>query len=279
MLAPARNADLLESPVAVPESLLPWFIDMGRIPTVTEAPGGLFHSPQVTTTIVLKTEISGHRSAFVLGPQTRASYWMADRPAGCVRMRLAPGTTRQLLGVPAGELADRMFQLGDMPGAIGELADELMTLSADDVVPFLEDSLPQRISETSTQQAHRDLLRGAVDAITGGTPTPVPGLAADLAVSERQLRNLFTAGIGLSPKHFERISRVRRVLAHAGDTPWAEIASAAGYYDQSHLSMDFRTLMGVPPATFFRGDLPAPSHCHTVNAAGREDYSSGQTAA
>ncbi|WP_067525081.1 AraC family transcriptional regulator [Nocardia uniformis] len=277
MLAPARNADLLESPLPVPESLRPWFAELGRIAMVTDTPQALFHIPQVTTTIMLQTEISGRGAAFVIGPQTRASYWTADRPGGCLRIRLAPGTTRQLLGISTADLADRMVHLGDMPGAVGELADELLTLPSDEVVPFLEAALPQRISETSTQRAHRDLLRSAVEAITGSAGTPVPDLAADLAVSERQLRNLFNTGIGLSPKHFGRISRVRQVIAHGGSTPWAEVASTAGFYDQSHLSADFRSLMGVPPAMFFRGDLPAPAHCR--NNPGRERYSSEQAAA
>ncbi|MGM7646188.1 helix-turn-helix domain-containing protein [Nocardia sp. JW2] len=88
---------------------------------------------------------------------------------------------------------------------------------------------------------------------------PAPGTR--LAVSERQLRSLFAAGIGLSPKHFARIDRVRRVLTAAGKTPWSDLAAATGYYDQSHLTADFWTLMGVPPAAYLRGEPPPPMRC------------------
>ncbi|WP_040685753.1 helix-turn-helix domain-containing protein, partial [Nocardia vinacea] len=88
-------------------------------------------------------------------------------------------------------------------------------------------------------------------------------LATDLAVSERQLRNLFTNGIGISPKHFARIGRVRRILVDASDTEvsLADVAAVHGYYDQSHMSADFKALMGVPPAKFFQGQVPAPTPC------------------
>ncbi|NEW39800.1 AraC family transcriptional regulator [Nocardia cyriacigeorgica] len=262
---PARNIDLLESRVPVPESLRPWLTDLGRIPTVTDLQGAFVYIPQAMTSVVLRTEALGRTEAFVVGPQTRASYSKADKPGDCLRIRLAPGTARQLLGVRAAELADGVFPLADMPGAVGVLANELTHRPTADMLSFLEEALPQHISETETQRSHRRLLRNAVDAIGAGTTTAIPDLAAELTVSERQLRNLFATGIGVSPKHFERICRVRGILVRAGTTPWAEVAATAGYYDQSHLSADFRSLMGVPPATFFRGELPAPTACRGPN--------------
>ncbi|MFC8527305.1 helix-turn-helix domain-containing protein [Nocardia sp. NPDC057227] len=79
--------------------------------------------------------------------------------------------------------------------------------------------------------------------------------------TERQLRTLFAAGIGLSPKHYARIARLRLVLAHAGKAPWAHLAADTGYYDHSHLTAEFRRLMGVSPSAFARGALPAATGC------------------
>ncbi|MFD0362131.1 helix-turn-helix domain-containing protein [Nocardia sp. GCM10030253] len=254
------TADLIETTVTAPESLRPWITEMGHIPTVDKFSMPFTHIPHTATTIVLRTEAADHRDVMVVGPQTKATYYMADKPKGCVRLRLQPGATRQLLGVPATDLADRVFRLADFPGIAADLADELSRLAPDEVLPFLEDVLPQRISEDPTQRAHRTLLRTAVAALSAA-PTPVHELAADLAVSERQLRNLFTAGVGISPKHYARIGRVRHILAHAGNTPWAQLATTTGYYDQSHMTADFRALMGVPPTSFLRGNLPAPTPC------------------
>ncbi|MFD0885163.1 helix-turn-helix transcriptional regulator, partial [Streptosporangium algeriense] len=98
---------------------------------------------------------------------------------------------------------------------------------------------------------------------TGRRHERLPAVARHLAVSERHLRALFADAVGLSPKRFERIERLREALtlAHADGPRWAQLAAATGYYDQSHLTAEFRTLMGVTPAAFFKGRLPAPRSC------------------
>ncbi|MFC9893145.1 helix-turn-helix domain-containing protein [Nocardia sp. NPDC127579] len=252
-------ADLGERVMETPESLRGWITEIGHIPTVTDVSAPFTHAPHTATTIVLRREPAGAR-ALVLGPQTRATYTRTDRPAGCTRLRLAPGATRELLGVRAVDLADRVVPLAELPGPAADLGPELLELDPAEVLPFLSEVLPRRLTDDPVRRAHRRLLRRAVASLSTA-PTPVPALAAELAVSERQLRNLFIDGVGVSPKHFARIDRVRTVLAHAGTTPWAELAGATGYYDQSHLTADFRTLMGVPPAQFVRGHLPAPTPC------------------
>jgi transcriptional regulator GlxA family with amidase domain len=118
---------------------------------------------------------------------------------------------------------------------------------------------------------YRVLLTGLA-LITAGLALPgrARELAQPLAVSERQSRNLFADGVGASPEHYARIARVRRVLTHARrspDTPWAQPAAATGYYDQSHMTADFRALMGVPPTAFFTGRLPPARPCQAYASA------------
>jgi transcriptional regulator GlxA family with amidase domain len=64
----------------------------------------------------------------------------------------------------------------------------------------------------------------------------------------RQLRRLFLRDVGVTPKHLARILRFRRAAALASKGPqWASIAVDCGYYDQAHLSRDFRELAGTAP--------------------------------
>ena len=100
-------------------------------------------------------------------------------------------------------------------------------------------------------------LEEAARVLVGATVTAT---AAQLHISERRLHSLFTDGTGLSPKHFARINRVRTVLA-ADAGRWADIAATAGYYDQSHMTAEFRHFMGVPPAAFTTGRRPATTLC------------------
>lgn len=86
-------------------------------------------------------------------------------------------------------------------------------------------------------------------------------LAGQLAISERQLRNLFTDGVGISPKHLARIERVRSALVRLGHGSRAQLAAYTGCHDQSHLTAEFRTLVGTPPQAFRAGRLPAARPC------------------
>ncbi|WP_327151284.1 helix-turn-helix domain-containing protein [Nocardia sp. NBC_01329] len=268
--------DLTESATPAPESLRPWFTELGHIPTVRDTSIPFAHIPQAAAMIVLRTEDCGPRDALVLGPRTRASYAEADKPMGCLRLRLAPGAVGPLLGVSAGELTDRIVRLADLPGPAAQFAGELVELRRDELFPYLEQRLPQRIRESSAQISHRKLLRTAVEYVSGrAVPATVPALAGTLAVSERQLRNLFSSGIGVSPKHYNRIDRIRRVLTRLGTSPWSHLAVGAGYYDQSHLTAEFRSFMGVAPGSFLGGTRLPIQPCRpaiyvrTISSSGR----------
>jgi AraC-like DNA-binding protein len=257
---------LVERAVPLPEPLRPWFTGAGFTSVDGELREPFTHVPDAATKLVVRVEESGRRDVLVIGPRTRASYHASKRLASCVQLRLGPGATRPLTGVPAVELVGRVEPLRDLPGAAARLlADGLLPLAPEQVIPHLADALPGHLAPAD--RSRTELLRTAVAAMStdaGHLATGVRELANLLAVSERQLRNLFAEGVGVSPKHYARIARVRHLLSHARrtpDTPWAQLAAATGYYDQSHMASDFRTLMGVPPTSFFTGRLPAARPC------------------
>ncbi|MEV6942883.1 helix-turn-helix domain-containing protein [Streptomyces sp. NPDC051172] len=252
-----------------PEVLRPWVAGIGSV-TVGDVPTEPFvHLPEATTKVVVRTGEHGVRSALVVGPRARASYHRGKRRVSCVELRLAPGTVRPLLGVPAVDLVGRAVRLAELPSPyVRQLADALQRLEPDEAVAHLTEVLPELLA--AADRSRTELVRAGVDAMsvrTGRTPAPVGDVARELAVSERQLRNLFTEGVGLSPKHYARINRVRTVLDFAGTCSWAELAAAIGYYDQSHMTTDFRTLMGVPPRSYFTGRLPDATPCQAIRRA------------
>ncbi|MEV7339486.1 helix-turn-helix domain-containing protein [Streptomyces sp. NPDC093544] len=263
---------LAEERLALPGVLRPWFVGAAFTSVDGELREPFTHVPDAATKMVVRVEENGRRDVLVVGPRTRASYHASKRLASCVELRLGPGAARPLLGVAAVDLVGRVAPLGDFPGAhAAQLADELIPLKPEQVVPHLAEALPERL--TPADPSRTGLLRAAVAAMStdeGHLPLGVRELAGRLAVSERQLRNLFADGIGISPKHYARIARVRHILTHARsapDTPWAQLAIATGYYDQSHMTADFRTLMGVPPTSFFTGRLPGPQPCQAFRRA------------
>jgi AraC-like DNA-binding protein len=261
---------LFQEVLPTPEALRPWVAGIGSVSIGDRPTEPFVHLPEAATRVVVRTGEHGARSALVVGPRARASYHRGKRRVSCTELRLAPGTVRPLFGIPAVDLVGRAVPLGDLPGpGTRRLADELRWLTPEEAMEHLADVLPERLAATA-DRPRTELLRAGVEALSvraGHVPGQVGGVARELAVSERQLRNLFAEGVGLSPKHYARINRVRTVLDHAATRSWAELAATTGYYDQSHMTSDFRTLMGVPPRSYFTGRLPQATPCASVRQA------------
>lgn len=239
----------------VPAALRPWISDI-RVESLRSS-RPLVHLPEPSATLVW----CGPGEVRALGPRTHASYLEGKDLPVCVRLRVRPGCALAVLGVEAGELVDDSVPLHELWGRAGRrLDDELADLGDDPVeaIRHLEAVLLQRLSSRPTGDA--TLVAQAVRGL--GQPTArVRDTARRLGVSERRLRDVFTAGVGVSPKHFARIARVQAVLAGVGARPLSRLAGDVGYYDQSHMTAEFRELMHVAPGAYAAGDLPAPAPC------------------
>lgn len=257
-----------ERALRTPDELRPWIAGIGTLTVETDPREPFVHLPDPTTKVIIRSE-AAVATLLVSGPRVRATYHTGKGQASCTEVRLVPGIIRPLLGVPAVDLVGRVVPLDALPGRTArQLARELRWLESEEAVARLADVLPERLP-TAADGARADLLRAAVAALSvrsGRVPGQVKDVARELAVSERQLRNLFSEGVGLSPKHYARVDRVRAVLAHATELASAELAAVTGYYDQSHMTSDFRTLMGVPPRSYFTGRLPSPRSCQPIDS-------------
>lgn len=81
---------------------------------------------------------------------------------------------------------------------------------------------------------------------------PVTSLAKALGLSERSLERRFQTHVGTTPKKYARIVRLRSTIFHRKKlSSWAEVAYAAGYYDQSHMINDFQELYGMSPDSIY----------------------------
>jgi transcriptional regulator GlxA family with amidase domain len=72
----------------------------------------------------------------------------------------------------------------------------------------------------------------------------------------------FRDEVGVTPKTYARLLRFERAtsLARSSTRPdWTRIAVACGYYDQSHLINDFRSISDRTPETFFQDAVAAPA--------------------
>lgn len=192
---------------------------------------------------------------FLAGPDT-GPVPIARRPHGVFAgVRFRPGQAPSILGLPASVLRDLRVEAVDV---LGSRAADLASRLADHPEPAgAAETLEQAVLAWLPAAEPPDLLVDAAVAALRSVPagTPVRSLSARLGVSERQLHRRCSARVGYGPKTLHRVLRFRAFLALAERSAHprlAELAAAAGYADQAHLSRDARALAGVAPSALLR---------------------------
>jgi AraC-like DNA-binding protein len=128
-----------------------------------------------------------------------------------------------------------------------------------------ETALLQRLSLAGARtNARNPLVDFALDTLhTAPGATTIAELSRTTGLSTRRLSQLFAEHVGVSPKLYCRIQRFQQAVQelHRGvDVPWAELALACGYYDQSHFANDFRAFSGISPTTYSTATRPWSNH-------------------
>lgn len=81
----------------------------------------------------------------------------------------------------------------------------------------------------------------------------IDDLTRYIGLSQSALERRFRRVVGISPKKFASLVRLRRaVRLRAAGADFAAVALAAGYCDQAHFINDFRRATGRAPDAFFR---------------------------
>jgi AraC-like DNA-binding protein len=205
---------------------------------------------------------SAWSGSIVHGPQS--SYYVAGpKPAGgTVGVAFRPGAAGAVLGASMAELADRHVALEAIWGARGvELRHRLLS-AADPKAMFriLEQALSARIYRPLL--IHPVVAQALAWRCVDESSVRVAEVQRASGYSPRRFIALFRSAVGLNPKPYYRIRRfnsaVRRMAAHAGCLD--DIAAAAGYSDQAHLTREFRELAGVTPTRYRPGGIDRPLH-------------------
>jgi AraC-like DNA-binding protein len=170
-----------------------------------------------------------------------------------VAARLRPGALAVLTGVPGSELTDRSVPLAELTGrSAGELLDRMSAATPVDAQSQMAAFLSRAFSGADADSLGLGWLLTR--------PWTVAGLADAIGLGPRSLYERSREGVGLAPKRALRIARLHRALWLAdGHRTWSDVAAAAGYADQAHLTRDMQALLGEGPTEWARRGRGADS--------------------
>lgn len=210
----------------------------------------LIPRPEIDVMVRFGAAARGGLDGHAFGARQRVGRKILRGVQRTVTARLRLGAPERVLGVPASAIAGRVVALEDLWGeaATRRLFDRLAGAhDALEAASILESAIAERLEAADARPASLLALAAAEKLREGSN---IHAIADDLAVSDRHLRRVFRDTFGISPKAFAKLSRFHRALRAARSTAhhgWANIATAAGYYDQAHLIADFRAIAGVTP--------------------------------
>jgi AraC-like DNA-binding protein len=209
----------------------------------------------------------------VAGPDRTVSFESVSPGTTVVGLRFQPGAVATWLGVPASEIVGQRLRLDDFrSGQANELRDVIGDApSHTTVAGRLETALVSMAGDIEPPDRSCGLVLKLIGETRCANRLIMRELTSVLGTSERTVRRHCQQAFGYGPKTLDRILRMQRFLrlAHLqGALSLAELAAAAGYADQAHLTREARELTGMTPKTIVAqlapskdGDVPgAPGH-------------------
>jgi AraC-like DNA-binding protein len=188
--------------------------------------------------------------AVLVGAHSRYSVIDANEQREVVGVNFLPGGMWPFFAPAAEELHNQHIAMRDLWGSAGETLRERILAAPSPAAKL-------RIVETELRtRAIRPLRRRAETSLALARLAYPPYdysmamLSEHVGLSTRALTRLFTLEVGMTPKLYSRIKRFESALRLMRATPvvdWSKLAAGCGYFDQSHLIRDCKTISGFTP--------------------------------
>ena len=174
---------------------------------------------------------------------------------------------RPFLSMPCAALTNLDVDLADLWGRDGAVLAERLAaaVSPAAVLHGLWSALVERLSFDISSDP---IVRAATVALARGDRVAAAVDASGLSWATFGRR--FADRVGLSPKRYAGVQRFQRVVGRlaAGERCLASVAAECGYYDQPHLSHEFRRYSGLTPGAYAPRSAVEPNHVTRSDSAG-----------
>jgi AraC-like DNA-binding protein len=197
------------------------------------------------------------RDSFVAGLHERSTFVAAEGAAQCIQVDFTPIGAHLFFGIPMHELSNRVVDVED--------------------VLARDRNLVERLEDARSWHARFALLDAVISARLAAARRPAPdivwawralvhtngavrvsALAEKVGRSRRHLNCGFREHIGVGPKTAARIVRFSRAVDLLGRRriPLVELAQECAYFDQAHMTREFREFAGTTPSEFASRLIP-----------------------
>lgn len=239
-----RYAETRPAPAAAPLVAQYWTFDAGALPD-----GGADHviPPDGLVSVWLSSDARNALFAGVTGPSEKAHRTLVHDGQRLAGARLQPGAGVSVFGDGMPALVGRFLPLAEIAPAIAVSFTQAAAAALADDWRLLDAFFAELAGNTAPPDPAACKMAERLIETDGAAP--IASLAEDVGLSPRQARRRFETAIGLSPKNFARLRRVRRACADAirKEMSFADVSLEAGFADQAHLSRNFQSVFDLPP--------------------------------
>jgi len=197
------------------------------------------------------------RDSFVAGVHERSTFVAAEGAAQCIQADFTPIGAHLFFGVPMHELSNQVVDIEDLLARDRNLVERLEDARTWHArFALLEAVIAARLESARGPAPEITWAWQALER-TGGA-IRVTTLAEKVGRSRRHLLHAFREQIGVGPKTAARILRFNRAVDLLGRRriPLAELAQECAYFDQAHMTREFREFAGTTPREFASRLIP-----------------------
>lgn len=184
-------------------------------------------------------------------------------PTGTVNMIAVvfhPFGARAFFDMPIYELSDQMVSAEDLSvEPLKELEKRILDTADDNLcIRLIESFLIGRLNPLKEYNYRR--MVAAVSAINRcDAGLTVSRLAETVCLGKKQFQRIFSEHVGATPKEFMQVVRFHKALYKLqtdSTLRFTDLAFECGYYDQAHLTNEFKRFSGYTPSRYVAACAP-----------------------
>ncbi|MCD8166551.1 MAG: helix-turn-helix domain-containing protein [Bacteroides sp.] len=205
-----------------------------------------------------------HPRAFLSGQEKQFADLQYKGEIDMLAVVFHPAGVRAFFDLPIHTLKGLRVTASDLEDK--ELAQLESTLTSTESDPhcilLVEQFLLKRLCKPTGHHLNR--IENTIRLISSGQ-TDIARLADTVCLSNKQFQRIFSEYIGANPKEFSRIIRFQRALHTLETRPQislTDLTYECGYFDQSHLIKEFKTLSGYTPGEYTTVCTPTSDYFH-----------------